>query len=243
MDTVVQIKKSLASGKRRFDLNVAFSSDKRYTTFSGPSGAGKSLTLNCIAGIVTPDYGKIVIGGRVLFDSCLGINVSIRDRNIGYLFQDYALFPHLSVADNVGFGLKQGLLKQLSADDRELVSEHLEMFGLGGMSGSLPRDLSGGQKQRVGLARALIRRPSVLLLDEPFAALDHGLRDKMRSELKSVQARFDIPVILVSHEPADIETFAGEIVCFGTGEAAAVSEAPLTGVPAFEMTLLPKIPI
>lgn len=212
MNTHVDIKKTMASGKMRFNLTVSFSSDDWYTVLSGPSGSGKSTTLDCIAGVVTPDSGNIVIDGRVLFDSRKGIDVPIRERSIGYLFQDYALFPHLSVADNIGFGLKRGLLRRLSKEDRNRLYELIDIFGLGPMADSPPRELSGGQKQRVALARALINRPSVLLLDEPFAALDHYLREKMRGELKNIQSRFNIPVILVSHEPADIQAFGGYLV-------------------------------
>ncbi len=211
MTARVGIKKTMTSGSRRFNLDVSFSSRSCYTILSGPSGSGKSLTLRCIAGIETPDSGRIEIGRRVLFDSEGRVNVPVRERRIGYLFQDYALFPHLSVADNVGFGLKK-LFKPLSMADRGKVSELLEIFGLGEMAESLPRDLSGGQKQRVALARSLVNNPSVLLLDEPFSALDHSLREKMRAELKAVQARFNIPVILISHEPADIRAFEGDIV-------------------------------
>ena len=220
MKTHVYIKKMMLSGNRRFDLDVSFSSLDSYTILSGPSGSGKSLTLKCMAGIVTPDSGRVEMGGRVLFDSGSRINVPVHERGIGYLFQDYALFPHLSVFDNVGFGLKKHLFRPLSKEDSSNVSQLLEIFGLGKMSESLPRDLSGGQKQRVGLARALIKRPSVLLLDEPFAALNHSLRERMRTELKDLQARFNIPVILVSHEPADIDAFNGNIVSYnGLGMA------------------------
>ncbi len=235
MNTNVDIKKTMTSGKRRFKLIVAFSSNDWYTVLSGPSGSGKSTTLNCIAGVVTPDSGSIVIGGRVLFDSGRGIDVPIRERRIGYLFQDYALFPHLSVADNIGFGLRRGFLRRLSKEDRDRVYELIDIFGLGQMADSPPRELSGGQKQRVALARALINRPSVLLLDEPFAALDHGLRVKMRKELKDVQTRFGVPVILVSHDPADIETFAGNRVDLGLrgqdcGETYPASDARACGI-------------
>ncbi|MHB8173421.1 MAG: sulfate/molybdate ABC transporter ATP-binding protein [Nitrospirota bacterium] len=231
----MNIKKTMASGHRRFNLDVSFSSHGYYTILSGPSGSGKSLTLRCIAGVETPDSGRIEIGGRVLFDSGNRINMPVRERKIGYLFQDYALFPHLNVADNVGFGLKK-LLKPLSRRDKENVSELLQIFGLGEMAESLPRDLSGGQKQRVALARSLINHPSVLLLDEPFSALDHGLREKMRLELKSVQARFNIPVILVSHEPADIRAFEGDIVEYsgkGANNKRDVSEGALLPAAGF----------
>lgn len=215
MSVHVSIRKTLVSGTRRFDLDVSFSSSGAYTVLSGPSGSGKTLTLKCIAGITTPDSGRVEIGERLLFDSSSRINVPVRDRGIGYLFQDYALFPHLSVAENVGFGLRNGLLRLLSRPDRKRVFETLELFGIDQLADSLPRDLSGGQKQRVALARALISYPSVLLLDEPFSALDYGLREKMRAELKGVQERFNIPIILISHEPADIDAFRGELVDYG----------------------------
>lgn len=222
MSVHVKIRKAMASGGRRFGLDVSFSSPEDYTILSGPSGSGKTLTLRCIAGIVTPDSGRVEIGGRVLLDSGSRVNVPVRERGIGYLFQDYALFPHLSVAGNVGFGMKKSLLRPPSRPDRNRVSELLELFGLDQLADSLPRDLSGGQKQRVALARALISRPSALLLDEPFSALDHGLRERMRAELKEVQARLNIPVVLVSHEPDDMAAFKGTIVEYNGSGAASV---------------------
>ena len=211
MSVCVDIKKTLSSGDRRFSLGVSFSSRADYTVLTGPSGSGKSLTLRCIAGISTPDEGKIEVAGRVLFDTGGRVDVPARRRAVGYLFQDYALFPHLSVADNVGFGLR-GITRKLSGEDRDRVSGILEVFGLAELAASLPRDISGGQKQRVALARALVKKPSALLLDEPFSALDHHLRDAMRAELREVQARFGIPVILVLHDPADIRAFTGTVV-------------------------------
>ncbi len=217
MTVHADIRKSVVSGTRKFVLDVSFSSTEDYTILSGPSGSGKTLTLNCIAGIMTPDSGRVEIGGQVLFDSSSRINVPARGRKVGYMFQDYALFPHLSAAGNVGFGLKKRLFRPLSGQDRKKVSELLEIFGLGQMAECLPRDLSGGQKQRVALARALISHPSILLLDEPFSALDYDLRERMRTELKAVRARFNIPVVLVSHEPADIDAFSGQVVRYGRG--------------------------
>jgi molybdate transport system ATP-binding protein len=145
------------------------------------SGAGKSLTLQAIAGVTTPDAGRIVVEDRVLFDTPRKIKIPARDRDIGYVFQDYALFPHLTVAHNVAFGLRRGWPWYLPWGDRLRLEEVLEIFELGSLRESLPRDLSGGQRQR--LARALIRRPSLLLLDEPFSALDALLRARLREEL------------------------------------------------------------
>ncbi len=229
MTTRVCIKKTLTSGNRRFNLDISFASSGYYTILSGPSGSGKSLTLRCIAGIETPDSGQIEIGERVLFDSEGRINVPVRERRVGYLFQDYALFPHLNVVENIGFGLKK-LLRPLSGQDKVKIAELVEIFGFKEMADSLPRDLSGGQRQRVALARALVNHPSVLLLDEPFSALDHSLREKMRAELKAVQARFNIPVILISHEPADIRAFEGDIVEYSGKGAAHKNSSSGTGL-------------
>ena len=138
-------------------------------------------------------------------------------RDVGYVFQDYALFPHLTVAQNVAFGLKQGWPWYLPRGERLRLEEVLDIFELTPLRHSLPRDLSGGQRQRVALARALIRRPSLLLLDEPFSALDALLRAKMRRELLKVQARFKVPVILITHDPEDVAALAETVVVYDTG--------------------------
>jgi molybdate transport system ATP-binding protein len=133
------------------------------------------------------------------------------------VFQDYALFPHLTVAHNVAFGLRRSWPWYLSQVDRLRLEEVLEIFELTSLGDSLPRDLSGGQRQRVALARALIRRPSLLLLDEPFSALDALLRARMRQELLRVQERFNLPVILITHDPEDVAALAQTVVVYDTG--------------------------
>ncbi len=213
----VDIKKRLWSGRRVFSLEVAFASDQDIIGLFGPSGAGKSLTLQAIAGLVTPDAGRIAVGERVLFDAAAHIRVPARHRDVGYVFQDYALFPHLTVARNVSFGLKKGWPWYLPRGDRLALEEVMDIFELTPLKDSLPRDLSGGQRQRVALARALIRRPSLLLLDEPFSALDALLRAKMRRELLKVQARFKIPVILITHDPEDVAALAQTVVVYDAG--------------------------
>ena len=140
-----------------------------------------------------------------------------RHRDVGYVFQDYALFPHLTVAQNVSFGLKQDWPWYLPRGERLRLEEVLDIFELTPLRDSLPRDLSGGQRQRVALARALIRRPSLLLLDEPFSALDAPLRAKMRRELLKVQARFNVPVILITHDPEDVAALADTVVVYDAG--------------------------
>jgi molybdate transport system ATP-binding protein len=143
--------------------------------------------------------------------------VPARHRDVGYVYQDYALFPHLTVARNVSFGLKRGWPWYLPKGERLRLEEVLELFELTALQDSLPRDLSGGQRQRVALARALIRRPSLLLLDEPFSSLDTLLRAKMRQELLKIKERFAIPVMLITHDPEDVAALAGTLVVYEPG--------------------------
>ncbi len=222
MKIEVEIRMRLSSRSRSFELAVSFSSQDDVTVLSGPSGAGKSMTLRAIAGLISPDAGKIRMGGRLLFDSKQGVNLPARKRNVGYLFQDYALFPHLTVRENIGFGLRHGWLGRLRDKDKKSVEELLDVFELGMESESLPCDLSGGQRQRTALARALIRRPDLLLLDEPFSALDPLLRAKMRSELLKIRSHFRLPVILVTHDSADVDALADTLVLLDKGHVRAV---------------------
>jgi molybdate transport system ATP-binding protein len=218
----VDIDVTLRSARRSFQLNVAFSSADDRVVIFGPSGAGKSVTIQAIAGLLHPARGRVQLGERVLFDSVAGIDVPSRERRVGYLFQDYALFPHLTVEENVAFPLKELLQWRLTAEQRRAVRDMLDLFELSALAHSLPRDLSGGQRQRVALARALIREPEVLLLDEPFAALDVMLRDRVRQELADLQARFRIPLVVISHDVDDVKMFAETLVVYGLGEVSHV---------------------
>jgi molybdate transport system ATP-binding protein len=219
----VDIRKTLQSGDRRFELEAAFSSQDDLTVIFGASGSGKSLTIQAIAGLVAPEQGRIVVGGKILFDSHLGIDLPARKRGVGYLFQDYALFPHLTVRENIAYPLKKAWHLTLSSDEREEVDEIMASFEISHLAESYPAELSGGQKQRVALARAMIKKPSVLLLDEPFSALDSMLRHRMRMELLEIRQRFAVPLVVITHDPADVEVFADTLVIFANGRVEEVS--------------------
>lgn len=220
----VDIEKTLSSRGNRFVLKAGFSSREAFVVIFGPSGAGKTLTLHCIAGLLTPDSGRIVFRNSVFFDSREGINIPPRQRNVGYVFQDYALFPHLTVFENVGCGLRRGWLKPLSRQDKPKIEEFLDIFEISHLAARFPFDLSGGQRQRVALARALIRNPELLLMDEPFSALDTTLRAKLRTELLVIQNRFKVPVIMITHDPEDIRVFAQTLVTYEAGRVCKIDD-------------------
>jgi molybdate transport system ATP-binding protein len=219
MQIAVDIKKRLVMRQRVFDLEVSFASDRDFIVLFGPSGSGKSLTLQAIAGLVTPDAGSIVVGDRVLFNRDRQTNIPARYRNIGYVPQDYALFPHLTVAGNVGFGLSRSWSWCRTRAEWQRLEEVLDRFELRSLRDSLPGELSGGQRQRVALARTLLWQPSLLILDEPFAALDTVLRARMRQELLKVHSVFQIPVILITHDPEDVAALAQTVVVYEAGKA------------------------
>ncbi|MEO6164889.1 MAG: ATP-binding cassette domain-containing protein [Candidatus Binatia bacterium] len=218
MKLEVQMRMSLKAEDRLFQLDVAFHSAKNLIVIFGPSGAGKSVTIQAIAGLLKPDEGRIVLDGRTLFDSNVGVNLAARERNVGYVFQDYALFPHLTVAQNVGFPLQRSLWNGNAG--AAIVQDFLARFDLADLRASYPRQLSGGQRQRVALARALIRTPDILLLDEPLAALDPVLRGKTRDELLKLQQSFAVPMVVITHDPADVEAFAEDLIVFEIGKVA-----------------------
>ena len=216
----IDIRKTLRSNRRDFTLDVKFVCDDELGVIFGPSGAGKSLTLRAIAGLEKPDYGRIIIGGRVLFDSTAGIDVAASERAVGYLFQDYALFPHLTVEENVAFGLSRWWQRKLPVVAARRVAELMELFELRGLNNAYPAQLSGGQRQRAALARALIRQPDVLLLDEPFAALDPLLRSRMRRELVNTRALFKVPMLVISHDPEDVAVLGQTLLLLDHGRVA-----------------------
>ncbi|GMU45050.1 MAG: ATP-binding cassette domain-containing protein [Xanthomonadales bacterium] len=208
----LELRKSLRAGARRFELALRLRSHNERIVVLGPSGAGKTLLLHLIAGLTRPDAGSIHLQGRCLHDSARRVDVPARARGVGFVFQDYALFPHLDARQNIGFGLHRGWRGPSRRWRDPRVEEWLQRFGLGEVAHQYPSELSGGQRQRVALARALVSAPSVLLLDEPFAALDTGLRRSLRAELDQLQRRLRVPMLLVTHDPEDAEYLGGEVL-------------------------------
>lgn len=191
----VQIYKKLAE----FDLDVSFQVEDNILGLMGASGSGKSMILKCIAGIETPDRGRIVLNNRILFDSEKKINVPIQKRNVGYMFQSYALFPNMNVYENVSVGLKARKIKDVDI----VVQKVMQQFRVFELASRYPKQLSGGQRQRVALARLMAYEPDVLLLDEPFSALDEDLKEDLLQELKS-ELQISKPVIFVSHDKEEV---------------------------------------
>jgi len=225
MQIEVDIHKTLRSGDREFSLRASFASDSQRVVIYGQSGAGKSQLLKAVAGLMTPDSGRIVVAGRSLFDSGAGVDVAAQQRQVAYLFQDYALFPHLNVRQNIAFGLQRGWRNPLSRVDGEAVRYWLDAFELQQVAHQFPHQLSGGQRQRVALARALAPHPTALLLDEPFAALDPALRVRMRAELDALQRRLAIPMILITHDPEDVQAFGDHVLRMENGSIAHMEAA------------------
>lgn len=182
----------------------------------GPSGAGKTTLLRMIAGLVEPDSGHILIDGRLQTDCARGVHRPPGQRGVGVVFQDYALFPHLSVEANVAYGLRARRVKR--SERRRRTMAMLEQLGLAGLERERPTRLSGGQRQRVALARVLVLQPRVLLLDEPLAALDVQTRAVVRAELRRVLQGLAIPTLLVTHDPADLRVFGERIVVLESGK-------------------------
>lgn len=231
-----------------FFLDVSFSTSNQVLGLLGASGAGKSMILRCIAGIETPASGRIVLNGRVLFDSKRGINIPSRYRRIGFLFQNYALFPHLTVAQNIAFGLpkSRSALAIKQEVETQLIAVQLE-----GYANRYPRELSGGQQQRVALARALASQPEALLLDEPFSALDTHLRSQIEQQLIASIETYEGSALFVTHNLEEAYRVCQDLLVLEQGKAIAynskqniferpntVSVAQLTGCKNFSRTII-----
>ncbi|MCC2597385.1 ATP-binding cassette domain-containing protein [Pusillimonas sp. MFBS29] len=213
----INIARRIHAGKREFHLNVVLQSSARRIALFGPSGSGKTLTVHAIAGLMHPDSGYIRVDGSTLFDAGKNIFLTPQERKLGYLQQDYGLFPHLTVEQNIGFGLKQGWLNPRRNSLPRPAMRWVDAFDLQSVLHSYPREISGGQKQRTALARALAVQPRLLLLDEPLSALDVNLRRTMREELAALQAALQIPTILITHDPDDAIALADEVYLIQDG--------------------------
>lgn len=201
-----------------FALDVHFEMDNEFLVIEGPSGAGKTTILNCLSGIVTPDAGRIVLGENTLFEKAReskaskpSVNIPVEKRNVSYLFQNYALFPHMTVRNNVIYGLKNKTEYKNKSTRKELLeyADHtMEILGIAHLAGKNAQNISGGEKQRTALARALVTKPSLLLLDEPFSALDENTKEKIYEEFNEFKSTLKIPTILITHNHRETELFA-----------------------------------
>lgn len=207
MSLKVNIKKRLGN----FNLDVAFETERGVFAILGASGCGKSMTLKCIAGIETPDEGRIELNGRVLYDSAKKINLTPQKRRVGYMFQDYALFPNMTVEQNI----KAGMGKH---PEKEKVRSYINRFRLEGMEKHYPAQLSGGQKQRVAMARMIASEPDILLLDEPFSALDSYLKWELEQEMRDMLAEVQKPVLFVSHNRDEVYRLCSVVSCIDHGK-------------------------
>lgn len=215
----LDIRRTFEAPGQRFTLDVQLQCSERQVVLFGPSGAGKSLTLKAIAGLLRPHDGHVRLGGATLFDAAQGIHLPPQRRRLGYVFQDYALFPHLTVRQNIAFGLRRGWFNPRRREADPEVERWMAALRIEHLAQLVPAQLSGGQRQRTALARALVTRPQALLLDEPFAALDHALRDHLRQELQGVLEATEIPLLLISHDPVDVAMFGQQVVELVDGQA------------------------
>jgi molybdate transport system ATP-binding protein len=221
----VELHRVLVHDHTRFVLDAAFASDAPRLVLYGPSGAGKTQTLKMIAGIARPDSGRVAVAGRTLYDSAAGMCLSPQERRLAYVFQDYALFPHLTVRQNIASGLRRGWLNPTRSFSDAAVERWIAAFHLESIAGHYPHQLSGGQRQRTALARALVINPTALLLDEPFAALDKALRQRLRQELKELQEQLRIPLLLITHDDEDLRLLANDVVHLQGGRVVAAADA------------------
>jgi len=237
MTLAVHLAKRLTSG---FALDVTFMADAGVTILFGASGSGKTTILRCVAGLTRPDAGRIAIGDRALFDNNAAVDVPVPARHIGYVFQQLALFPHLTVAENIGYGLAD-LAK---AARRTRVVEAADSFRISGMLDRRPGQISGGERQRTALARALVTQPTALLLDEPLSALDHAIQLHIMDDLRRWNAERRIPILYVTHSHREAFALGERLIALERGRILASgsphevldhpSQAPLAELAGFE---------
>ena len=210
----VAIGKSYAGGpdSAPFDLAVGFETSDELTVLFGPSGAGKTLTLDCIAGFIAPDRGRVSFGAETLFDSKARVNLAARKRRIGYVFQKDALFPHMTLRGNLEFAARPE-----SNTETGTIEETLERFGLASLAGRRPHQVSGGERQRCSIARILVSRPRLILLDEPARGLDVSLREQLYAVLAQVRAQDRLPMILVTHDLEEAFALGDRMLVYDRG--------------------------
>jgi molybdate transport system ATP-binding protein len=213
----VHLQRRLHHGDSRFALDVRFASRAQRLVLFGPSGAGKTQTLRMVAGISRPDAGHVRVAGRTLYDAAAGVALSPQARQLACVFQDYALFPHLTVRQNIAFSRHRGWRNPPRRGRDEAVERWIERLHLQAVADHHPHQISGGQRQRTALARALVSEPAALLLDEPFAALDTALRRRLRSELLELQTQLQLPLLLITHDDEDVAVLAQQVVVLDAG--------------------------
>ena len=207
---VCKIKKNF----KNFKLDVDFEMENESLGFLGASGSGKSLTLKAIAGLIKPDSGKIILNGRTLFDSEKKINLRPQDRKVGYLFQDYALFPNFTVEENVRAGLRE----------KANITDKLKEMHIFHIKDKLPAHISGGERQRTALCRILVNKPDILLLDEPFSALDEFLKNSIETEVLNIIRKYELKTILVSHNKDEVYRMSDKIISISNGKSGDLKE-------------------
>jgi len=213
----VQLSKTFVPGRlRHFSIDVEFSVSAGVTVIFGPSGSGKTTLLQCIAGLLRPDKGVIAIDGELVFESVKKISLTPQQRRIGYVFQDLALFPHMTAAENIAFGIRENGNRRA-----DLVRDMLERFSIAHVAEHRPGEISGGERQRVALARALVTGPRLLLLDEPFSALDDSLKLEIIFDLKQWLEQHRIPVLFVTHDRSEAGALGQSMVVMKDGKIGA----------------------
>jgi molybdate transport system ATP-binding protein len=205
--------------RQAFRLDVEFMAASGVTILFGHSGSGKTTCLRAVAGIVTPDEGRISLDERLYFDSASGVNLSIQQRRVGFVFQDYVLFPHLTAEQNVAYGIRVGENSGglSNAAKRERARQLLALLGIEYAARQYPRELSGGESQRVALARALASDPAIVLLDEPLSAVDAKTRARLLAEIRATQQRTDIPFLYVTHNVAEVVEIGDHVIVLDEG--------------------------
>jgi len=214
---VAKVQKRFSRDKRSFALDVEFEAPSGITILFGPSGAGKSTLLDCLAGLTRPDSGRIAVGEWIVFDGSLPVNMPVPRRRIAYVFQDLALFPHLSVEENIRYGLRQFTRRE----QQQLCASILQAFRIAHLQGRRPVEISGGERQRVALARALVTDPLVLLLDEPMAALDAATKSRILDDLRAWNRAHGIPILYVTHAREEVFALGDRVIVLENGRIVA----------------------